>query len=163
MTHGGFYRHFEGKDELLQQAIKTALSQLSKQIADLARGAPREQALARVIAFYLSEDHLLHPDLGCALAALGSEMARLPRPIKAEVSKALDAYAERLDYLMPGESKQQQRSAFLVLFPSMAGCLMTARAHTSKERQRQVLAGARAFFTRAFCGQTAAACGEQGQ
>jgi hypothetical protein len=45
---------------------------------------------------------MLHPDLGCALTALGTEMARMPQGMKRAVTKALDAYADRLDFLMPG-------------------------------------------------------------
>jgi TetR/AcrR family transcriptional repressor of nem operon len=96
---------------------------------------------------------MLHPDLGCALAAMGTEMARMPRGMKLAVSKALDAYAERLDFLMPGETAAQRSAAFLVLFPSMAGCITAARAHASKERQRQILAAGRSFFERSFCGE----------
>lgn len=111
----------------------------------------RNEALRVVINFYLSEDHMLKPDLGCALAALGTEMARMAPETKATVSKALDAYAERLSYLMPGTTPDQQQAAFLVLFPSMAGCIMTARAHANRERQLQILAAGRAFFEQAFC------------
>jgi TetR/AcrR family transcriptional repressor of nem operon len=83
---------------------------------------------------------MLHPDLGCALAALGTEMARMAPDTKAAVSKALDAYADRLSYLMPGKTRAQRQAAFLVLFPSMAGCIMTARAHADRECQLQILA-----------------------
>ena len=154
MTSGGFYKHFTDKNQLLREAIKTALADMSGKIAKLTGGMPRQVALKTVIDFYLSEDHMLHPDLGCALAALGTEMARMAPAIKREVSKALDAYAERLGFLMPGQTRAEQQGAFLVLFPSMAGCLMTARAHASRKRQEQLLSGARLFFTQAFCNGT---------
>ncbi len=157
LTHGGFYKHFADKDQLLREAIQTALGQMAARLKKLAGSLPRTEALKKVIATYLSEEHMLHPDLGCALAALGAEMARTPKEMKRAVSEALDAYAERLDFLMPGETAGQRRAAFLVLFPSMAGCIMTARAHASKERQRQILAAGRAFFQQAFCSEQAPA------
>lgn len=159
LTHGGFYKHFADKDELLHEAIRTALIEVSAQLAQLTEGLSRNEALRTVIHFYLSEEHLQRPELGCALAALGTEMARMSQPMKRQVSMALDAYAERLSYLMPGNSEEERRSAFLVLFPSMAGCLMTARAHDSPKRQQQILLAGRAFFTNAFCGSGA----EQGE
>ncbi len=155
MTTGGFYKHFADKNQLLCEAIKTALADMSAQIAKLTGGMPRQVALKTVIDFYLSEDHMLRPDLGCALAALGTEMARMAPAMKREASKALDAYAERLGFLMPGQTRAEQQAAFLVLFPSMAGCIMTARAHASRKRQQQLLSGARVFFTQAFCSGTA--------
>jgi len=163
MTHGGFYKHFADKDQLLHEAIKKALADVSAQIAKLTEGMRRPMALKRVIDFYLSEDHMRHPNLGCALAALGTEMARMEPRMKKEVSKALDAYAERLSFLMPGQIPAQQQRAFLVLFPSMAGCIMTARAHSSRQRQGQLLAAARVFFTQAFCNEATSAFPEAGQ
>jgi len=151
LTHGGFYKHFTNKDHLLQEAIRTALDSVSDRIAAMTSGKPRAEALAEVIAFYLSEEHMRRPDLGCALAALGTEMARFSPDIKREVSRALDLYADRLSDLMPGSSESKRKAAFRVLFPSMAGCLMTARAYSSRSVQQQILAGGRAFFTAAFC------------
>jgi TetR/AcrR family transcriptional repressor of nem operon len=72
LTHGGFYKHFSDKNQLLHEAIATALAQVSEQIAELTRGKSRVAALRQVIDFYLSEDHMRHPDLGCALAAMGT-------------------------------------------------------------------------------------------
>jgi len=155
MTHGGFYKHFANKEQLIHEAIETALTEVSSALTKLTQGMSRNEALRAVINFYLSEDHMLHPDLGCALAALGTEMARMAPETKAAVSKALDAYADRLSYLMPGKTRVQQQAAFLVLFPSMAGCIMTARAHADRECQLQILAGGRAFFAQAFCSQSA--------
>jgi hypothetical protein len=82
---------------------------------------------------------------------MGTEMARMPAAMKRRVSKALDTYAERLDFLMPGEVAEQRRAEFLVLFSSMAGCIMTARSHADKQRQNQILAAGRAFFEQTFC------------
>ncbi len=153
LTHGGFYKHFSNKDQLLQEAVEAALAQIAAQLTELAASRSRGEALKVVIGTYLSEDHLQHPELGCALAAMGTEMARMPRGMKLGISKALDAYAERLDFLMPGQTAGQRRAAFLVLFPSMAGCIMAARAHASKERQKEILAAGRTFFEQAFCGE----------
>ena len=153
LTHGGFYKHFSSKDQLLKEAVQAALAQTATQFAELAGGLSRGEALKRVIASYLSEAHVKHPDIGCTLAAMGTEMARMPRDMKRAVSQALDAYLDRLAFLMPGKTAGQRKAAFLVLFPSMAGCMMTARAHSSKERQRQILEAGRAFFEQAFCGE----------
>lgn len=154
LTHGGFYKHFANKEQLLQVAVEQALTQIAAHLAELAANLSRGEALKKVIATYLSDDHMRHPELGCALAAMGTEMARLPAGMKLAISKGLDAYAERLDFLMPGETADQRRAAFLVLFPSMAGCIMAARVHTNKGRQKQILAAGRQFFTQAFCGES---------
>src|SRR5215831_13993866 len=76
LTHGGFYAHFDSKDDLLRAALQHASEQtvemLSKPIADV-RG---EDRLRTVIDAYLSPAHAAHPEAGCPLASLGPEVAR---------------------------------------------------------------------------------------
>jgi len=154
LTHGGFYKHFADKDQLLQEAVANAIAKVATQIEALTQDLPRAEALSKVISFYLSEEHLRNPELGCALAALGTELGRMPQAMKKEVSKALDAHADRLDFLLPGSSPQQRRAGFLVLFPAMAGCMIAARAYGSRQRQQQILSAGRMFFQQAFCGDS---------
>lgn len=151
LTHGGFYKHFADKDQLLREAIRTALDQIATRFQQLAESHSRPEALRTVIQTYLSREHMLNPDLGCALAALGTELGRMPAEMKQAVGEALDAYADRLDFLMPGDTAAQRRAGFLVLFSSMAGCVMSARAHASEARQQQILVTGRAFFEQTFC------------
>jgi len=151
MTNGGFYKHFDSKDEIVAEAIGCALAEVADQLLSKVQGLPRGKALRAVIEFYLSEEHLRHPERGCAIAALGSELARMSLNMKRRVSGALQAYEERLLYLMPGDSDLQRRTAFLVLFSSMAGCLTAARAEVDDQKRRSILTAGLAFFARAFC------------
>lgn len=151
MTQGGFYKHFSSKDQLFAASICAALKQVSAQLRSIAGDLPRGEALRKVIGTYLSPEHVNHPDVGCALAALGNEIARMPEPMKKIVAEALDSYAAELSFLMPGKTVAQQKAAFNVLFSSMAGCIVAARAQTSKKRQLQILSTGRVFFEQAFC------------
>lgn len=152
LTHGGFYRHFKGKEALLIEAVEVALDQIASQLLNLTADTPRHLALQRVIGFYLSEEHMAHPESGCALAALGTEIGRYPKRCRARIASAMDAYRLRLQGLLPGETESERKAQFDVLFPSMAGCLMAARAQADPERKKEILQGARSFFVRAFCG-----------
>jgi len=152
LTHGGFYRHFKGKEALLIEAVEAALDQVASQLLNLTVHTPRHLALKRVIGFYLSEEHMAHPESGCALAALGTEIGRYPKRCRARIASALDGYRLRLQRLLPGETESERKAQFDVLFPSMAGCLMTARAQADPDRRREILQGARRFFGEAFCG-----------
>ncbi len=151
MTNGGFYKHFSGKDEVIVEAIANALAEVAERFASQLGGLPRDKALRRLIEAYLSEEHLRNPERGCAVAALGSEITRLPAPMKRRVGKALKSYEERLAPLMPGETREDRHAAFLILFSSMAGCLTAARSAADRPKQKAILAGGRAFFIRVFC------------
>src|SRR5262249_37363930 len=70
LSHGGFYAHFDSKEELgcaaLERASEQTIEGLSKPLAD----APDAERLATVIDTYLSPAHVEHPEMGCPLASL---------------------------------------------------------------------------------------------
>ena len=61
LTHGGFYAHFKSKDDL----VKAAFEQMSREIADTVGATD-----------YLAELHMRHPERGCPLPTVGTELAR---------------------------------------------------------------------------------------
>jgi TetR/AcrR family transcriptional repressor of nem operon len=76
LTHGGFYRHFASKDQLVLEACGKTLLSLVANLGLLINGKPHEQALPLLVDQYVSRAHRDQPRTGCPLAALGSELAR---------------------------------------------------------------------------------------
>lgn len=155
LTHGGFYKHFRSKDDLLIAAIETALETVADGLVAQTQGLSTEDGIRALIDFYLSEEHLRHPESGCAFAALGADMARLPYRHRQKISRALDRYAARLRHLMPGTTEAEQEVSFRILFSSMAGCLTSARAAASPAAQARLLSSARQFFLNSIGTKTA--------
>jgi AcrR family transcriptional regulator len=71
LTSGAFYSHFRSKNELLEAIIQNELARS----AELFAGKTVEQAMM-AIEDYLSPAHVEQPELGCAVPALASEIAR---------------------------------------------------------------------------------------
>ena len=69
LTHGGFYRHFDSKDELVKEASAAALAAMINGLAAAASGKRGRTGLKSVAAKYLSAEHRDHPREGCPLAA----------------------------------------------------------------------------------------------
>jgi TetR/AcrR family transcriptional repressor of nem operon len=65
----------------------------------------------------------------------------------------MKAYRERLMPFLPGKSNAEKKRQFMVLFPAMAGVMMTARAMSDPADRKEILATARRFYTGAFVGQ----------
>ena len=66
LTHGGFYRHFGSRDDLVEEAVEAALAHGSKRAEAAARQGGSE-ALATTIDAYLSPLHRDKPETGCAV------------------------------------------------------------------------------------------------
>src|SRR6202166_366527 len=82
VTVGGFYKHFESRDELVVEALATAFQ-------DLDRWEEHTDTLTTAVKNYLTEEHRDAPGAGCALGALLGDIPRASRSAKA-------AYTERL-------------------------------------------------------------------
>src|ERR1700752_1153445 len=73
LTKGGFYRHFESKDDLFVQAVARAIDEMASGMLEVAQSVPEGQGLRAIIERYLSPRHANSPGMGCVFAALGPE------------------------------------------------------------------------------------------
>jgi len=150
LTKGGFYRHFESKDDLFVEAVARALEEMGRSTLEVAKSAPQGQALRVIIARYLSARHANSPGAGCVVAALGPELARKPLPVRKRIEALLDAYRERLLPFVPGQTREEKVAKFTVLFASMAGVLTRARVISDPHKREWMLTEARNFFIKSF-------------
>jgi TetR/AcrR family transcriptional regulator, transcriptional repressor for nem operon len=150
LKKGGFYRHFESKDDLFVEAVARALDETGSGMVEVAKSAPEGQALRAIIQRYLSAGHLNSPGTGCVRAALGPELARKPVAVRRRIEALLEAYRERLLPFMPGQTREERQANIRLLFPSMAGVLMMARVSPDAQRREQILMEARKFFIKCF-------------
>jgi TetR/AcrR family transcriptional repressor of nem operon len=100
LTHGGFYRHFGSRDDLVEQAVEAALAHGSKRAEATARqGGP--EALATTIDAYLSPLHRDKPETGCAVAALPADIGRSSERARAAYTAQVRRYLDLLAGLTP--------------------------------------------------------------
>ena len=103
LTHGAFYAHFESKDALAAEALVRAFAQSDDNIyAATANAAEPKQAF---LEGYLSARHRDRPGTGCALAALGAEIARdtaMRAPFTEQVKRMIARMAKRFGWKNQG-------------------------------------------------------------
>src|SRR3954451_3495480 len=63
LTHGGFYKHFGSRDELIAEAVERAMADSGPRIAEVAAGA--DDLLTAFVDAYLSAEHRDDPGSGC--------------------------------------------------------------------------------------------------
>ena len=129
LTHGGFYAHFSSKDDLVADAIVHASDQLRDVFPSADSGVTSSNPILTAAEKYLSHGHLAHPELGCPLAALSSELIRgnqkVRKALGTEIRKRLDAlYHWTASRLSPARRRQQAAGALAC----MVGGMILARS-----------------------------------
>ncbi len=134
LTHGGFYRHFDSRDELVAEAVCEALAQGSERVQASAK-LSRPVALAAIIDGYLSRLHRDRPETGCAVAALPTDISRCGRGARAAYSRQVRSYVELLTELTPANDPDE---AYLIL-AALVGTLVLARAVDDRSLSDEIL------------------------
>jgi TetR/AcrR family transcriptional regulator, transcriptional repressor for nem operon len=57
LTHGGFYKHFGNKNELLLESLREAFRDISDKLAHAAEQSPPETAWKAIVKAYLSPEY----------------------------------------------------------------------------------------------------------
>lgn len=150
LTHGGFYKHFKSKDELLLDSLSEAFREMSDTLAEAAERSKPATAWKTIVKAYLSPEHCEHPERGCPLAALASELARVNESMKPQILGELAKYRERILPYMPGRRSSDKQRAFLVIFSTMLGSIEMARMLPDSAARTKLLVNARTFLLRSF-------------
>lgn len=142
LTHGGFYGHFESKEDLLAEAAAHAMK---KSVArwegylDEDRGT----ALEKIGDNYLTVQHRDHPEMGCSVTALGADVARLGPKARHAITEGSSGQLAVLAQLMPGADDAEKRRQALATYAAMVGAIVLSRAVDDEALSREVLQAVR--------------------
>jgi TetR/AcrR family transcriptional repressor of nem operon len=150
LTHGGFYKHFGSKDELLMESLREAFGEIADGLARAAEQSQPGTAWKTVVKAYLSAEHCDHAECGCPLAALAPELARAENSMKTQILGELTKYKSRMLPFMPGRRATEKERNFVVIFSAMLGAIAIARMLPDAAARARVLANARDFLLRSF-------------
>jgi TetR/AcrR family transcriptional repressor of nem operon len=150
LTHGGFYKHFGSKDELLTKSLSEAFREVADHLTQAAEKSQPATAWKAVVKAYLSPVHCDHAERGCPLAALAPELARAGPAMKAPIRGELVKYKNRMLPFMPGRRVADKERAFFAIFSTMIGAVAIARILPDQAARARVLASARDFLLRSF-------------
>jgi TetR/AcrR family transcriptional repressor of nem operon len=150
LTHGGFYKHFGSKDDLLLESLREGFREIEDTLAHAAEESPPGEAWKEIVKTYLSLALCEHPERGCPLAALSPDLARADKRIKPQIVAELVNYKGRMLPFMPGQRTADKERAFFVIFSTMIGAVEIARILPDRAMREKVLAGTRDFLLRSF-------------
>src|SRR5580698_573753 len=138
LTHGGFYRHFSSKDELIAIAALRAMNETIGRWRKIAEDATGDR-LDAIVKSYLSLRHHDHPGTACLMATLGGEVSRQAPSVKDAVTGGEHQMIDFLSGVAPGKTKALRRRQAIVAFASMVGGLTLARMTSDGELCREIL------------------------
>ncbi|MDD0971122.1 MULTISPECIES: TetR/AcrR family transcriptional regulator [Pseudomonas] len=122
-THGGFYKHFRSKADLMDEAAACGLAQTMTK----SRGLD----LTQFIKLYISREHRDQRGDGCTIAALCGDAARQSEDIKATFAGGMEtmlAAILRNDNAVAEEDRSEKRARAICLMASTIGAVMLSRA-----------------------------------
>lgn len=122
-THGGFYKHFGSKADLMAEAASCGFTQMAGKAAAL--------DTAQFVAVYLSRSHRDNPRDGCTLAALCGDAARQPRQVRETFAAGLESLLETLgrdDRDLDQQERQAARARRMAAIAQAVGAIALSRA-----------------------------------
>jgi TetR/AcrR family transcriptional regulator, transcriptional repressor for nem operon len=138
LTHGGFYKHFDSRDELIAEAVERALIDSESRLREATSGA--EDALAAFADSYLSTTHRDDPAAGCGVVTLGTDIPRVGGASQDAYRAQVERYLAHLQSLLSDdEDDDDARRGAAVTLSAMVGALMIARALGSTPRSDEIL------------------------
>ena len=128
LTHGAFYSHFTSREAMLAEAAARACAESATAATGVAARLPPGEALVTMLGAYLSKEHAQNTELGCPLAALGSETARQGPEVRRVTTRHLKEMIDLLARQSPDWGQPAAHERALVMLSTMVGALVLSRA-----------------------------------
>jgi TetR/AcrR family transcriptional repressor of nem operon len=132
LTHGGFYRHFASKDELVALATDEAFRRSARLSTKMLAEHENDTEATRrsYIENYLSPLHRANPGAGCPNVSLCGDIGHSARksPVRQTYAKNLTEALAAFTDIMPDKDPTAARKSAIENFSAMVGAMLMARA-----------------------------------
>ena len=141
LTHGGFYSHFESKDDLVASVIRTGFDDASVTFEALFDHLEGDAWLTAWVTEYLSTTHTHLVAEGCPLPALAGEIARAGSHARHAFTTTFYERLAVVSSRVNAPTDEAERRV-LAAISQMSGAIMLARA-TEEPLRTRILDAAR--------------------
>src|SRR6202521_6066933 len=141
LTHGGFYRHFASRDELVAEAIERALHDGGQRAFEVVATA-KQSPLAALVDGYLSTAHRDGLATSCAVTTLAGDVARSNHRARSPYTRQIGTYMKLLTKLIMGDKPRSRRMKAITALSTLVGAVSMARAVNDDKLSREILKSA---------------------
>ncbi|KNC88496.1 TetR/AcrR family transcriptional regulator [Trabulsiella odontotermitis] len=138
LTHGGFYKQFASKDALIAEACGQMIAESVEKWQHLC-ACNGDDPLAALVNEYLSPDHRDRPGEGCALAALGPDVARHGAETARCFESGICAQLAAIDGAIATSPPRNTARSAIAVFSTMVGALLLARTVEDQTLSQHIL------------------------
>jgi len=140
LTHGGFYRHFASREELVAEAVEHALLDGSQAVVAIANSKLDRQALlVALVDGYLSVVHRDGLSTSCAVTTLAGDVLRCNDRTRSAYTQQVDTYLGVLTKLIASDSQKSRRVKAITALSALVGAVSLARAVNDEKLSREIL------------------------
>jgi TetR/AcrR family transcriptional repressor of nem operon len=143
MTVGGFYKHFDSKDDLFRAAMVEAIDEMRQQFSGIDPKLRGEDWRALIARRYLNEAHRDNRGAGCVLAALGGDIQRADVPTRRWFQQGLDQMIELFAERMESETPEARRAQAWQFLAGLVGGLIMSRSVADATPSLEILESCR--------------------
>ncbi|AZE92435.1 Transcriptional regulator, AcrR family [Pseudomonas orientalis] len=122
-THGGFYKHFGSKADLMAEASANSFAQ--------SLAGAEKLSVKDFIDMYVSREHRDSRATGCTMAALCGDAARQSGELKSAFAQGIEHMLQTLGEKCPtdsDEAPEEARAKMIDLLARAVGAIMLSRA-----------------------------------
>jgi TetR/AcrR family transcriptional regulator, transcriptional repressor for nem operon len=139
LTHGGFYTHFESKDELVAESISTMFNDRYAVFLSCVEGEESAKGLAAFVDSYLSAKHREAIQSGCPMPSLSGDVARLPPAARKRFAAGTRRLTNAMTEMLRAIGKPEPQQLASSVLAEMVGALALSRAIADPELSDQFL------------------------
>jgi TetR/AcrR family transcriptional repressor of nem operon len=146
LTVGGFYAHFESKDDLARAALLYSVEQSFAKLMRQLEGLDDRRFVEALITRYLEQADDPNLEDACPLTVLLPEVARSPADFREAFAARTGALLRSVEERFPARRGLSQRETALAVFAALSGAVTMARAAATPKARARIAGATRAFL-----------------
>jgi TetR/AcrR family transcriptional regulator, transcriptional repressor for nem operon len=146
LTQGGFYRHFDSKEQLIAEANIAAFDRLLTMFENNISGKSPAEALERIVFLYLNQSQIEKNTYLCPLPLLGAELSHCDPAVRAIVAEGYARLVQLIEEQLTQFSKAEASIMASGIVSTMTGAVLLANIAPDAAAARAVLSNAQAFI-----------------